>query len=257
MNGVSDIEVWNLIKAMPGAVLLLRSDLHAKYYRGDKECLVGSANVTNSALGWTPEPNLELLISTSFDEERINKFETALKSGCVPVDDQFYNYVLGIVHTFQEKNPKKKVEIQVEIELPQKPPTSISNESWLPSLRNPNSLFIAYRGEVEKLTRAQKEAAMVDLAFLPLPVGLSQNEFKLAVGMQLLLKPIVNKVDTFLETPRRFGAVTEYLATLSCSRNPNFEPKASWQTLMRWLIHFLPKRYSLSVPNHSEIFVKI
>src|SRR4051812_46006665 len=58
-SGVSDLEVWDVINARSGAVLLLRADLHAKYYRADMSCLVGSANLTHAALGLATVPNLE------------------------------------------------------------------------------------------------------------------------------------------------------------------------------------------------------
>jgi hypothetical protein len=62
ISGVSDIEVWDLIRERASASLLLRSDLHAKYYRADDECLIGSANLTMAALGWSSRQNLELLV---------------------------------------------------------------------------------------------------------------------------------------------------------------------------------------------------
>ncbi len=55
--GVSDLEVWNLIQNRPNSSLWLRPDLHAKYYRADNCCLIGSANLTNKALGWSDCPN--------------------------------------------------------------------------------------------------------------------------------------------------------------------------------------------------------
>lgn len=65
VTGVSDLEVWNLIQNRPNSSLWLRSDLHAKYYRADNHCLVGSANLTGKALGWSDCPNLELLVPLS------------------------------------------------------------------------------------------------------------------------------------------------------------------------------------------------
>jgi hypothetical protein len=49
--GVSDLEVWSLIHQRSNSSLWLRPDLHAKYYRADQQCLVGSANLTGKALG--------------------------------------------------------------------------------------------------------------------------------------------------------------------------------------------------------------
>src|SRR5579862_8242725 len=62
--GVTDIEVWDIVKVRRRTRLRLRQDLHAKYYRADDRCLIGSANLTLAALGLSAAPNLELLIDT-------------------------------------------------------------------------------------------------------------------------------------------------------------------------------------------------
>ena len=73
--GVSDLEVWNLIQNHDNSSLWLRPDLHAKYYRADNRCLIGSANLTGKALGWSHYPNLELLVTLSADEPTVKTFE--------------------------------------------------------------------------------------------------------------------------------------------------------------------------------------
>src|SRR4051812_20976303 len=60
--GISDHQVWTLFRSRPGWQLRLRGDLHAKYYRFGSRLFAGSANVTGKAFGWSPEPNLELLL---------------------------------------------------------------------------------------------------------------------------------------------------------------------------------------------------
>src|SRR5258706_3983855 len=87
LAGVSDIEIWGLLKSRPLSTLLLRTDLHAKFYRADENCLVGSANLTATALGWSRQPNLELLLTVSHDQPEIRAFENILLSGCVAVDE--------------------------------------------------------------------------------------------------------------------------------------------------------------------------
>jgi len=43
-DGVCDLEILDALTALPTATLWLRDDLHAKYYRADDRCLVGSAS---------------------------------------------------------------------------------------------------------------------------------------------------------------------------------------------------------------------
>lgn len=62
--GVSDTEVLPLLEEHGGSVFLCES-LHAKAFCFDDRALVGSANLTDSDLGWSPSPNLELLLEVS------------------------------------------------------------------------------------------------------------------------------------------------------------------------------------------------
>lgn len=49
--GVSDLDIWLDLVARGNAELLLIRDLHAKYYRFDQDVMMGSCNLTSSALG--------------------------------------------------------------------------------------------------------------------------------------------------------------------------------------------------------------
>ena len=88
-RGVSDIEIWQVFQARENATLWLRNDLHAKYYRSDENCLIGSANITSSALGWIAHPNYELLIQVPKDG-LLAEFEQTLFTGCVEVDQDIF-----------------------------------------------------------------------------------------------------------------------------------------------------------------------
>ena len=60
--GVSDLDVLQVAHDRPNTELALLDDLHAKLYLADEQCLVGSANLTGSALGWSNRSNIEILI---------------------------------------------------------------------------------------------------------------------------------------------------------------------------------------------------
>ena len=114
-----------------------------------------------------------------------------------------------------------------------------------------------HSGQTEKLSTASTIAALTDLRSLALIPNLSQKTFNAYIGSLLLQKPIIQKVDSFVKTPQRFGAVKNLLNSLACAENPNFSATRAWQTLMRWLLYFLPHRYALSIPNYSEVFYRI
>ena len=69
LAGVADLGVYDAAVAK-GAHLYLRYDLHAKLFVADDRCLVGSANVTDTALGWRSPENLELLVTVLRSERR-------------------------------------------------------------------------------------------------------------------------------------------------------------------------------------------
>ncbi len=257
--GVSDLEVWNLIQNRVNSSLWLRPNLHAKYYRADNRCLVGSANLTGKALGWSDCPNLELLVTLSADEPTVKTFEAELLKACTSVTEDLFEQMSLTVQLLAEQAPNAIATLS-RVEIPENNlvnNNSVNINAWLPTLRNPEDLYLAYCGQTEKLSTASKIAALTDLRSLPIIPNLSQKVFQAYVGTLLLQKPIIQKVDSFVKTPRRFGAVKNLLNSLPCSEINSFNAERAWQTLMRWLLYFLPNRYALSVPNYSEVFYRI
>jgi len=250
--GVSDIEIWQIIKNRPNSSLWLRSNLHAKVYRADTSCLVGSANLTDTALGWSRQPNFEFLLAVSSDHQDVKSFEAELMIGCVQVDESIYDYVKQVVEDFEDVMPiiaSPPIDIDFSV-------IATKHEVWVPKLRHPEKLFVGYSGKWDQLSVTSSVAVYSDLATLEVPQGLSKNDFERYIGAMLLQKSIIRQVDEFVSTPQRFGAVRGLLESLPCSKEPDFSPTEAWQTLMRWLIYFLPERYVLHQPNHSEIFAR-
>jgi hypothetical protein len=261
LTGVSDLEVWSLIQYRPQSSVWLRPSLHAKYYRADEQCLVGSANLTAKALGWSNSPNLELLVPLTASEPTLKTFETELFRGCVQVNESLFEQMSATVELLAEQYPDLSPFVSDTPDTSQEETSpsveQVPVEAWLPTLRNPEDLYLAYSGQQEKLTIAAREAATSDLRSLPTMSNLPKTAFEACIGALLLQKPIVQQVDALVETPQRFGAVRNLLASLPCACLSNFDADRAWQTLMRWLLHFLPHRYALSVPNYSEIFYRV
>ena len=86
--GASDVECRSLIIGFGGS-FRLHPSLHAKYYRIDDVILIGSANLTSSAMGWSPQPNLEILCRAGDDFDSLT-FQQELLSGAREIsDDEF------------------------------------------------------------------------------------------------------------------------------------------------------------------------
>ncbi|SRR5581483_6014518 len=247
--GVSDLEVWPLVRGRKNSVLLLRADLHAKYYRADERCLVGSANVTGAALGWSTAGNLELLVEVPASHPGLADLE---KAACdaVEVTDDLYAAMLASVDVVRATAPLLQP-------LPELPETVGSArpviDTWLPELRQPRLLHRVYSGLTETVIEDSRRAALRDLAVLALPPGMAEEAFNAATAAVLLQMPLIQAVDKFLSTPRRFGAVRALLQERLHARGSDIDATEAWQTSIRWLLHFLPERYGMSTPNYSEV----
>lgn len=238
--GVSDLAVWPLLRDR-GAELWLHPNLHAKYYRGDAVVLIGSANLTDTALGWRPDPNLEILLESPDAGEAHPAFERALWSRVRAVDDALHAAFVRALEAFPPLPPPAAPDLEPEP----------SFDAWRPQLRFPADLWQAYGGGTDLLTLAAREATAIDLAALAPPPGLDRRQFEAWIGLQLRQHPEMQAIDAFLSQSRRFGEVRDLLAQRGAA-----DGDRAWQSWMRWLLHFLPHDYEMKVANYSEIFRK-
>jgi hypothetical protein len=259
LAGVSDLDVWPLLRDR-GGTLSLVSHLHAKYYRFGYVTFVGSANLTAAALDWRAQANLELLVEAR-SEARLLEFEAAVRAQAVQVDETLYEHMRALVEALRpleapvigasavdagdegEREAGRLFEERREAAL------------WLPESRTPQVLFDYYRGKLDRLSQGEREAAAVDLAAFPLPLGLEEGAFRAYIGWYLAQTSVVRRVDTLLVEPQRFGAVRASLRRMEDYPRDR-DSSRDWQTLMRWLLYFLPDQYEAWEANYSEIFAR-
>ena len=261
--GVSDIDVWNLIKLRPKDKLFLIQNLHSKYYRFDSEVFVGSANLTNMGLTWSLSPNLETLIRIDANAIFFRDFERHLASCSIAVDQKLYDRTKTIVDAFIAENPKavkSDIDILMEqsvnkfediAELIESEAVKLSGSFWVPKTRSPEQLFSVYSGDFEGVSKDFLLGALKDLSYLDLPANMDLIAFNQSVKNRLLLEPLLSELDDFLHKPRRFGEMRGFLEHLSINDSTH-----NWQTLMRWLLYYIDDRYEARVANFSEIFKK-
>ena len=255
--GVNDLEIWDVFQAHENAKLLLISTLHAKYYRSDDRYAIGSANLTKMALGWTPNPNVELLIIGNVDSS-LREWESCLFSQAVEVDSalvKFYRQLVEKLPTPDFVLTEHSTDVE-EFELPNSEASSPEIQSWLPILRYPELLHDVYSGNIREVSSGSRGAAAHDLVALSIPRGLDRDLFQAEVAAALLQMPLVRRVDLYLSQSRRFGAVRSFLESLEAYPDDR-DAATDWQTLMRWLLFFLPTRYRRTVPNYSEVVQRI
>lgn len=245
-TGVSDIEAYEVVTRQ-GGTFWLRQDLHAKYYRCDGFVGVGSANLTNAALGWSAEPNLELMVPVSTESIGAKNFEDGVLGGAVQVDGALYGTVASMLQGWRTETGR------IEFMTATGGDTGgLDVERWMPLTREPGDLYQVYMNpHGDSLPRATRDAGVCDLAALQLPRGLQEREFNIAIGVRLVAMPMVSRIDRELATPQRFGAVRNLIRR----RLGGSESDASrlCQTLIRWLRYFLGSRYGYRRPGYSEV----
>ena len=255
--GISDLEVWGILRDHQPSNLALIPTLHAKFYRADDCYAIGSANLTNAALGWSARPNVELLITGKVDSV-LQEWESYLLSQATRVDESLVRHFERLVDDlpavdFVITDHYTPMEHSVDQDFAV---SSLELGSWLPITRYPEQLYKVYIGRGEELSVGARESATYDLIALAVPKGLDEAGFRASVAANLLQMPLVQRIDQFLAQPRPFGSVRNFLGSQT-EYPPHRDPSADWQTIMRWFRHFLPQRFRVSVPNYSEVIFRI
>ena len=176
--GASDPDCRSLVVARGGEFLLCPT-LHAKYYRCGSEVLVGSANLTQSGMGYGAFPNLEILCQpgSSFDAKQ---FEQTLMQTSRPVSDI----------DFQRWSAIPRV-----ASLPASDDDVQRVSGWRPVTRDPEHVWLAYQGQVDRIPSIDEQRlARVDIEQTQLPNELGREEFDSWMRACLLASTIVSDV---------------------------------------------------------------
>lgn len=184
--GVSDLEVWPLLKARENGRMYLCHHLHAKCYAFDEQVLIGSSNLTSRALGWHCSSNLELNTTVDASAPEVTNLFAELRSQSVQVDDETHQQFVRLVNALPDL-----ISTPASIQLDALPPVEevqASNRGtlWLPRTRTPSLLFAAYEGRLLDLSTALRETALQDLDYLSIPRGASHGAFNAAVRAALI-----------------------------------------------------------------------
>lgn len=248
-SGYSDLEIFEIVRTYHGS-LWLRQNLHAKYYRSDERVLIGSANLTNSALSWTSDPNLEILVPIDNSTYDTRKFEEHVLSEAIEVNLDLYESMTAASESWPNLDIEYKLDDTV---FPQDHPESL--RIWVPISRFPTNLYKVYKDmNSDDLPELTREAGLRDLFVLQPPSGLDEELFNQTIGIILLTMPVFDLIDHQVATSQRFGAMRDMLRQ-KCEFT-NDEASRAWQTLIRWIRHFLPDRYEYTRPKHSERITK-
>lgn len=239
LAGASDLGVFDLCQERKIS-LHLRNDLHAKLFVIDSDCFIGSANVTDTALGWRQPANLELLIEATQPVFDRDDFVSSLLAGSVKATKAHFDHVSQLVERLSTKPAYVVTEIADDGSTPGLlPPT------WVPRIMNPDELYSVYEsGDAADVSRTALPGMTEELLQLGVAPGMTESEFRSWVASSISQTPLVENV---LERISQVGYINEAsMAELMTDIGVDVEacpPRDSLRTLQRWLTFFLQQSY--------------
>ena len=236
---VSDLEVFDLITNRPKATLLIQPLLHAKYFRIDNDCLVGSANLTHKALGWSAPNNMELVVHLPSDTPELIQFENTLLSTAFQATETLKEEIAmaastliqsGLIYTASELNTER--------------PMPVKSNCWVPTCKKPELLYQIYSKEnTDQIIGFTLKTGEQDILSLNIPAGFSQSVFYQYVATILRQSPIVQALNDKAINPLTLDEGREFISTYILETHPDYGIGHLWDALRAWMLFFLRDEY--------------
>ncbi len=191
-SGVCDLEIFDIIKERKRSALLIHPHLHAKFYSADAFCLVGSANLSDTALGWRRPSNFELLVEINASDHELDGWW-----------DSLFHEAIEATEEIRSALAKKAVELRdsaIQIaQLDVSQDSAEDNMVWVPECPRWDGLWEVYSGDEEQLTNSAIGSAKSDLEALGLPPGMDKYSFESALKTALRIPKFSKKLIIFHE----------------------------------------------------------
>ena len=256
-KGVSDIEVYTLLKK-EGHHLFYCPSLHLKTYLFDDEhLLTGSANLTSKGLGICKDANLETLVEVGSIPNDYAIYLKKILNNSFLITDEIYKQITEIVSAFSEKSDFDATGFD---ELEKNFRDIIMKKDYfliseLPMTNSPKELY----EEILNINDSSvvKPVVAHDIALY----SLGQQEWDNAEAFESYLSgrffshPFIVKLCSFIDRPRRFGEFKEWVQN-NCTNVPvpsRRELTENVQVLYEWLKALGKDKFEYSRPGHSEI----
>lgn len=223
--GVSDTECRTLVTERGGS-FRLHPSLHAKYYRIDDVVLIGSANLTASALGWSLQSNLEILCRPG-DDFNVATFQQCLLEGAREIsDDEFVRWE-AITQISDQSSTITGGQPRFD--------------TWRPATRDFRNLELSYRDREDEIASFDEQrAARRDIQALLIPPGLTDEQIRMWASTCLLAAPFTNTVIQ-LHNMEVLIASRSLAETYKLSAT---EARRDMETVQNWLAVLAPETLS-------------
>ena len=221
--GASDVECRTMIDEFGGS-FRLHPSLHAKYYRADDVVLIGSANLTSPAMGFSPFSNVEILCRAA-DDFDAGEFQQKLLGEAREVsDEEFARWDAAIKINAQGDSPAARQPHHLD--------------SWRPATRVPEHLELVYQGRVGDIASLDEQrAAKRDIQALSVPPDLTGEQLRQWASVCLLTSSFTNTVIR-LQSDDAASAIRKLAATYSLGI---VEARRDMETVHNWLAALAPE----------------
>jgi hypothetical protein len=238
--GVSDLAVFDTIIGRPNTSMRILNSLHAKLYLADDKCLIGSANVTRSALGWIQPSNVELLTSIDVQDSavqylihRIDAAPEATLQMQQEVAAAAARYKVGDISP-ERFEPLTDTEIG-KYSLP-----------WVPKCSVPDKIFAVYvNSGTDHLNSDTKEDAISDIEALALPPDLNEEDFYQYVSKVIVDFPSIQKIISRIPSRLNDSDAVSIVQQLRPDMNQASAFK-QWTIIRDWIDTFLGDLYEVA-----------
>lgn len=244
-SGVCDLEIFDLIKNRGRSVLLIHPHLHAKFFAADTSCLVGSANLSHTALGWRAPSNLELLIQLDASDHGLDSWWSELQKDSIEATEDI-RFALGRAAAELRASGKPIPRPEADQD------TAESDAIWAPECPRWTGLWEVYSGDEEQLPSSALGSAKSDLAALSLPPGMNQAGFEKALRMAFRRTQIFQEIDQLAGEGLSDGAAYPILVE-QCRIAPADVPRR-WQLIKRWISELYPNEFR--VEANQEVLLR-
>ena len=235
--GVSDLEVFEVVRERLHTELSLLDDLHAKLYVADEQCLLGSANLTATALGWADRSNVELLVPARVTDTEVVLLMERLE--------------LATVATFKMRS--EMAAAVATLDMPTLPDGKEVADwgggrsvGWLPRCAAPDKLYEIYENrDTAVVADGTRDDGLADLRDLNVHPNLSRVAFSHAVREALRLMPTVARI--LGELPR--GVADARGVDLVLATRPNMvnsDASEQWRIVRDWIAYFFGDQFEVA-----------
>ena len=236
--GLSDLAVLDLVQQRPNSELRLLDPLHAKLYVADDECLVGSANLTATALGWRRDANIELLVPMMRSDPNVALLIDRLR-GATLATFQLRDEVQILADALDD------LALDEAKELPADRAASAARP-WLPRCAAPDKLHAIFVDpETTTVAADTRTDGLADIEDLIPTTDLALEEFTIHVRTVLIHIPSVGR---FLdEIPA--GLPDHRAESIVADLRPDLSPtdvRRQWQILREWIGVFFQDQFEVA-----------